>query len=114
MYSRYESIYELLSECFESMKMRLEGAYTGKLHMLLKQYSSLAVNSMAIFVCTAFGRIHFRVNACEKTVKADLTSVGLTAMLLYVQVLARREWLQDISIILSLFYAENIGICVGI
>jgi len=58
---------------------------------------------MAIFVCTAVGGIHFRVNTCEKTVKAGLTSVDLTAMPLYK--CWHAEQFQDIPILL--FYADE-------
>lgn len=77
---------ELLSECFkidENAFGRRAIAPRQALRALWKLRRRSTANSMAIFVCTAVGRIHFRVNACEKTVKAGLTSVGLTAMPLY-------------------------------
>jgi len=57
---------------------------------------------MAIFVCTTVGGIHFRVNACEKTVKAGLTSVDLTAMPLYK--CWHAEQFQDIPILFYYYF----------
>jgi len=87
-----EDIYELLSVS-ESMKMRSK-ARTASFTSYWNGIRS-AVNSMAIFVCAAVREIHFRVNACEKTVKAGLTSVDLTAMPLYK--CWHAEQFQDIS-----------------